>query len=102
MNTPEKLRGGSQSELTKLKRLWQKPDFEPLRELWRQRFSSELTQAQIRTLLKNELQINLQWDRQLTQFRQWVDRQSQLNEMDNALNLCLRKTEKYPQARQAV
>ncbi len=69
----------SQSELTKLKRLWQKPDFEPSRERWRQRFSSKLTQAQIRPLLKKELHINLQWDRQLTQFRQWVDRQDALD-----------------------
>ena len=77
-DTPQKLRGG-ESELTKLKRVWQRPDFEPVRELWRQRFSSELTQAQIRVLLKNELRINLQWDRQMTQFRQWVDRQDSLD-----------------------
>ena len=78
-DTPAKLRGGSESELTKLKRLWLKPEFEPRQETWRERFSSGLTQGQIRAMLRNELQVNLQWDRQLTQFRQWVERQDTLD-----------------------
>lgn len=76
---PDKLHGGSESQLTKLKRLWLKPEFEPSREHWRERFASELTQLEIRNLINFELQIDLQWDRQLTQFRQWVDRQDALD-----------------------
>lgn len=78
-NTPRKLNGGVESELIKLKRLWLKPEFEQYQETWRERFASGLTQLQIRNMLRDQLQINLLWDRQLTQFRQWVERQDALD-----------------------
>jgi hypothetical protein len=73
-----KLPGGKNSELTKLKRLWQQPSFLESREFWREQFVSELKQPEIRALIKKKLQINLQWNRQLTEFTQWIERQDQL------------------------
>jgi hypothetical protein len=74
MSAPTKLRGGSDSELTRFKRLWPTLS-ESAREFWREQFVSELTRPQIRALLKSRLKVNLQWDRQLTEFRSWLSDQ---------------------------
>lgn len=74
MSAPTKLRGGSDSELTRFKRLWPSLS-DSAREFWRAEFASDKTQAEIRSLLKSRLKVNLQWDRQLTSFRSWLDDQ---------------------------
>jgi hypothetical protein len=79
-----KLRGGKESELTRFKRLWLEPSFESSREFWREQFSSEQKQAEIRALLKKRVSINLQWNRQLTEFTQWLERQDQLEQEESA------------------
>jgi hypothetical protein len=71
MSALQKLRGGSNSEITKLKALWGTLA-EPARDFWRALFSSDTTQAQIRAQLLTKLKINLTRDNQLTDFRQWL------------------------------
>ncbi|MDE2104761.1 MAG: hypothetical protein KGL39_46420 [Patescibacteria group bacterium] len=86
MSATSKLPGGTASELTRLKRLWLEPGFESSREFWREQFGSALTQPEIRALLKKKLQINLQWNRQLTEFTQWAQRQDALDSEAEAQN----------------
>lgn len=85
MSASNKLRGGEESELTKLKRLWLKPSFADSREFWREQFASQMKQPEIRALLKKKLQINLQWNRQLTEFSQWLSRQDILEAEADAM-----------------
>jgi hypothetical protein len=75
MSAPPKLRGNTQSEVTRLKKLWLGwSDAE--REAWRALFSSDTTQAAIRQRLKVEVGITLKSDGQLTGFRSWVQEQA--------------------------
>ena len=74
MSTQNKLRGGSESELTKLKELWRGLS-EEAREYWRALFISKTTQADVRSQLQTKLKIKLSQDTQLNRFRTWVDRQ---------------------------
>lgn len=76
MSAPQKLHGGSGSELTKLKGLW-RTLAEPARDFWRALFVSETTQAQIRAQILAKLKVNLTRDNQLTDFRQWLFEQEQ-------------------------
>lgn len=77
-HTP-KLRGGSDSELTKLKALWRDSLSDLVRSAWRSRFASTDTQAAIRAEMKTKLKINLSFDSQLTNFRQWVEEQDAMD-----------------------
>jgi hypothetical protein len=76
MSTPTKLRGGSASELTKLKDIWRRLD-ESARDYWRSRFCSPDTQAVLRAELLKKLKVNLTRDNQLTEFRSWDDANQQ-------------------------
>ncbi len=76
MSTQQKLRGGSTSELTKLKEKWLGMA-EPARDFWRSRFCSSDTQAALRATLKAKLKVDLTRDNQLTEFRQWDDSNQQ-------------------------
>jgi hypothetical protein len=70
MSKPTKLRGGTDSELTRLKKLWRElPEAE--RSYWQQLFASDSTQSQIRARIKETLGVELQWDKQLNAFRDW-------------------------------
>ena len=75
MSAPNKLRGGTNSELTKLKALWRDSLAESARDFWRALFISSATQASIRSQLASKLKINLKRDAQLTEFRSWLDEQ---------------------------
>ena len=80
MSDTPKLRGGSDSELTKLKALWRglPPD---ARAFWQELFvSPEQTQTQIRALILARLKINLRFDKQLNQFRGWESVQFQMDQ----------------------
>ena len=71
MSAPEKLRAGTQSEITKLKAVWRTMS-EEARDYWRERFvSSELSQAEIRRELFAKLKLNLKYDSKLNAFRDW-------------------------------
>jgi len=71
MSAPEKLRAGTQSEITKLKAIWRTMS-EEARDYWRERFvCSELSQAEIRRELFAKLKINLKYDSKLNAFRDW-------------------------------
>lgn len=74
MSKPTKLRGGQESELTKLKDIWRGLS-DDARAFWRERFGSKETQASTRALLLSRLQVNLRFDKQLNQFRDWVNDQ---------------------------
>lgn len=74
MSATPKLRGGTRSQLTRLKRLWLAMD-ESARDFWRSRLASDATQAQLRDELRRELEIKLVADKQLTAFRHWLDQQ---------------------------
>lgn len=69
-----KLKGGSDSEVTRLKEKWAELP-EEQRDYWRSRFVSKTTQADLRLELKQKLGVNLLYDPQLTRFRDWVDEQ---------------------------
>lgn len=71
MSAPEKLLGGRESELTKLKALWRSLA-EPSRDYWREQFISKRTQADIRREVATKFKINLGYDKQLNQFRAWL------------------------------
>lgn len=71
MSTPKKFRGGSESELTKLKLLWRDSLSEDAKAYWRELFVSTATQAQIRQQLAARLKIKLSRDNQLNAFRDW-------------------------------
>jgi hypothetical protein len=66
-----KLRGGGDSELTRFKRLWRDTLPESSREYWRSQFESNATQPEIRAEINAKTGINLLYDRQLTEFREW-------------------------------
>ena len=75
MSAPTKPRGGSESELTKLKILWRDSLAEDARYYWQELFVSKTTQAQIRAEILTKLKINLRFDKQLTAFRDWEQEQ---------------------------
>lgn len=77
MNLTPKLRGGGNSELTRLKELWLKPSFLRQRDYWLEQFGSTRTQADLRGEIKTKLEITLKSDKQLTMFRQWIEAQEQ-------------------------
>jgi len=77
MSTANKLRGGTDSELTRFKALWLKPAFADSRDYWSSEFSSARTQAELRAEMLRKLKINLRFDKQLTAFRQWAEAQAQ-------------------------
>lgn len=80
MSAEPKLRGGSDSELTRLKTLWRGLS-DDAREYWRSQFASgDITQADIRKQIFAKLKINLKWDKQLTNFRAWLDNQDMRDE----------------------
>jgi hypothetical protein len=76
MSTQPKLRSGN-SELTKLKELWLKPAFADSRDYWSEQFASSRSQADLRGELLKKLKVNLRFDKQLTEFRQWATAQEQ-------------------------
>jgi len=78
MSTPSKLRGGTESELTKLKAKWRELS-EDARSYWSELFAGSQTQADIRAQIQTKLKITLRFDKQLTAFRQWVARQETLD-----------------------
>lgn len=63
-------------ELSKLKELWPKLA-ESVQGYWQEQFYSKRTQADIRKEMKAKLKIDLQWDDQLTRFRQWLFKQQE-------------------------
>ncbi len=76
MNTKPKLRGGSDSELTKLKALWKKLSAEA-RAFWSDLFVSSTPQPEVRKELLAKLKVHLRHDSQLNKFRAWVDAEDQ-------------------------
>ena len=75
MNKEQKLRapsaGRPASELTRLKAIW-RTLAEDARVFWQELFvSPEFTQAQLREKIFARLKINLRFDKQLNQFRDW-------------------------------
>lgn len=74
MSTQTKLRGGSDSELTKLKAKWRELS-EDTRSFWLELFVSTETQAAIRSQIATKLKIHLRFDKQLNQFRAWAAEQ---------------------------
>jgi hypothetical protein len=71
-----KLRGGGASELTRLKSIWLALA-ESAHEGWRQRFCGAETPQVLRQALRQQLGVNLTWDRQLIDFRQWDEANQQ-------------------------
>lgn len=72
MSTLKKLRGGSDSELTRFKKLWLSEAFaESARDSLRALFVSDSTQAAIREHIKQAHGISLSYDGQLNAFRDW-------------------------------
>jgi len=71
MSTPQKLRGGSDSELTKFKKLWPALSAEA-QGFWESLFASDATQADIRSQLRTKLKVSLTRDSQLNRFRAWL------------------------------
>lgn len=80
MNTKQKLRGGSESELTKLKGIWLKLS-EDARTFWSELFVSQSSQAEVRKQLLAKLKVNLRFDSQLNKFRDWAEAQAQRDMM---------------------
>lgn len=72
MSASTKLRGGSDSELTRFKELWLKPAFAESRSYWREQFASPRTQTDLRAELLKKLKVHLRHDNQLTAFRHWL------------------------------
>lgn len=83
MSTDQKPRGGSTSELTKLKLLWRDSLSEDAKDYWRSLFSSpEKTLPEIRQEIRTKLKINLTRDNQLSGdkgFVAYVKRQDALD-----------------------
>ena len=72
MSAPKKLRAGTESEVTKLKKLWRDTLTEESRDYWRELFiSPACSQAEIRKQLFARLKTDLRHDSQLTKFRDW-------------------------------
>ncbi len=61
------------SEMTKLKLLWRNLLPEAERDYWREQLVSTCTQAALREELKDKHGIQLQHDRQIRRFREWVE-----------------------------
>jgi len=80
MSASSKLRGGSDSELTKLKKLWRDSLAESARDYWRALFISETKQTDIRTELATKLKIHLRRNDQLTAFGHWLAEQDARDE----------------------
>ncbi len=72
--------------MSNFKRLWINPKFLDSREFWLEQFAGPMNQRQIRELIKTKLDINLQWDPQLTKFRKWVQRQNELDDEADAMS----------------
>jgi hypothetical protein len=66
---------GTDSELTKFKKLWRESLSESARDFWRALFLSDTTQAEIRKQILTKLKVSLTYDKQLNQFRKWVAEQ---------------------------
>lgn len=75
MNAQEKLKatapGQPASELTRLKAVWRGMS-DDARAYWSTLFTSDMSQASIRSELLAKLKINLRFDKQLNQFRDWT------------------------------
>lgn len=76
MSASEKLRGKNAStgpvpELTKLKGFW-RTLAEDVQGYWREQLLSSRSQADLRREIAAKFKINLKWDDQLTNFRQWL------------------------------
>jgi hypothetical protein len=72
MSTPTKLRAGTESEITKLKKLWRDTLAEDAKDYWRELFvSPDCSQAEIRRQMFARLKVNLKHDSQLNKFRDW-------------------------------
>ena len=84
MKPPQKLRGGSESELTKLKEVWHGLS-EEAREYWRALFISKTSQADIRAQIRTKLKVNLSQDTQLNRFRAWLERQDAMDAETEAM-----------------
>ena len=83
MSAPNKNRapteGKPASELTRLKELWPKLS-DDARAYWSELFASSASQADNRAQLLAKLKINLRFDKQLTDFRQWLKREEKAAE----------------------
>lgn len=79
MSTPQKLRGGPETQIRQFKKLWLHSLAEPARDYWRALFVSEATQADIRRQILAKLKFHLVADKQLNAFRKWVDEQDALD-----------------------
>ena len=96
MSAPTKLRGGSTSEVTKLKDIWKRLD-EAARDFWRARFSSADTQAVLRQELRAKLKVNFTRDGQLTSFRAWLEDQDARDQQAERMQENERRlTEEHP------
>ncbi|HEY1661990.1 MAG TPA: hypothetical protein VGI03_06185 [Verrucomicrobiae bacterium] len=91
MSEAAKLRG-TNSPLTLLKELWLSGFFVESRDYWREQFGSRRTQSEIREEIYQKYNVHLQYDKQLTRFRQWVEDQDQRDEEIEAMNEDLRRT----------
>lgn len=79
MSKPTKLLGGSDSEISRFKMQWRDSMSESAREYWRELFSSDTSQAEIRKLIFAKLKIKLDYDKQLNRFRDWELNQQERN-----------------------
>ena len=86
MKTPNQTRsvraGQPEPELSKLKRLWGALS-EDAREYWRERLFSGApgnTQPEIARDISAKLKVRLKWNRQVTDFKNFVERQDQMDE----------------------
>jgi len=99
MKSPQerRLRGGTKSELTKFKRLWRDALGESEKDFWRSRWLSADTQAQVRAEIWERLGINLSYDDQLKEMRDydWTQRQMDL-EAERAREEERRTLEEHP------
>lgn len=97
MNTPKKMLGGRDSELTRFKLMWRDSLAEPVRDFWRALFVSETPQAEIRKQLHVKLKVNLIYDSQLNAFRDWEIEQRQMDlEAERAVEEERRLIEEHP------
>jgi hypothetical protein len=81
LQQPRKLRGRADSELTRLKAMWDGEFSETQRDYWREIFVSTLSVPKIRELILAELNINLAYDVSFDRFRAFVrDRDARAEE----------------------
>jgi hypothetical protein len=85
MSTPNKVRGGQPSELTKLKLLT--PEKQEVIWSWRDELENEkpLTNAQIRNRIAKQYGIRLSLDKQLSEFWRWYAAQQELEESNDLI-----------------